>query len=337
MAPAPFASWQGVGAWTGHRAIIVSPEVRRAASYDPVDDRWRNLPRPPRPFPAYGAAFWTGREVVFVGGYPSGDDSKAATIGVAYDPHAGTWRRLPRSPLDAYDGAVWAGGRVIVTTTSDGGEHDDGIGAYDPARDCWSVLPLPPILTPWGLTGAGDHLVASGTEFPGDAPRTIAVMDMGTLTWGPPMMTPLDADAAPLLWTGGDRLLTLAEPQTDSGAAASGPPGLLDATVDAATALWTPLTASCPMNTREALWTGRIVLDSDLAFDEATEACYTVPPSHDRHRRDPLQLWTGREAIIWSGGGGEEIPPTADGVIYGPPAWATEPGVDPVGRGAEPW
>jgi len=132
-------------------------------------------------------------------------------------------------------------------------------------------------------------------------------------------------------------MLTLAEPQTDSGVVASGPPGLLDATLDAATTLWTPLTTSCPMNTREALWTGRIVLDSDLAFDEATGACYTVPPSHDRHRRDPLQLWTGREAIIWSGGGGEEIPPTADGVIYRPPAWATEPGVDPVGRGAEPW
>jgi len=320
MARSPFPSQEGAGVWTGHRAIMVSPGARLAASYDPETDLWRRLPRPPPRFPQLGDAFWTGSEAIFVGGSRLGI---APTVGVAYDPHAAKWRRLPVSPLEDYESSVWAGGMVVVAAT-EGGSARDAIAGYDVAGDCWLILPNPPISTAWRLIGAGDRLVAWGSAWPAHASPTISIMDMTSRTWGPPTTLPLDRDAGTPVWIGGDELMVLREPSDD-------PDGDRAGTFDLAAGIWMPFDAACPVYGN--VWTGQVLLGYRNAYDPEAHACYRVPRSHDRNRREPVSLWTGRELILWSGGGGEELPALPDGVIYRPPAWVTRPEVHPVGRG----
>lgn len=70
-------------------------------------------------------------------------------------------------------------------------------------------------------------------------------------------------------------------------------------------------------------WTGQLLLNAWDASDPELVQCYTLPRARDRARRDPAVVWTGRELPIWSGGGGEEIPPDPDGIGYRPPSRAT--------------
>jgi hypothetical protein len=324
MAPSPFASVAGTGAWTRHRAIVVSPDERKAASYDPVTDQWRLLPGPPRSFPQYGDAVWTGEEVLFVGGAAPDD---APTIGVAYDPHAATWRRLSPSPLADYEAAVWAGGRLVVAA-SRGQTARDGIAAYDPTTDAWTSLPEPPMTSQWLLVGAGDCLVAYGFDWLAHATPTLAIMDMATGTWGPLIETPLGRDAGKPTWTDNDQLLFL-------GGQANAAGDMVAATYDIRTGAWLPVDDDCGSGT--GLWTGRWMLGRQRVFDPAREQCYRTPRSHDRSRRRALQLWTGQELLVWSGGGGEELPALPDGKRYRLPAWAATPGLRPVGRGQVEW
>jgi N-acetylneuraminic acid mutarotase len=177
LPPAPIAGRHAMGAWTGTALLIVGGSgadtaqgtgvFADGAAYDPTTRTWRRLPR--MPFPREGGeAFWTGEELVVLGGRtPTGRWMLApAEEGVAYDPSTDTWRRLAPMvyPRIGFVGAwtgeilvVW-GGTMPKDTLPKSGE------IYDPATDSWSPLPRSPLrarqnaLSGW----TGDELLIFG-------------------------------------------------------------------------------------------------------------------------------------------------------------------------------
>lgn len=142
LAPSPLApAQQPLGAWTGHRLILVVSGVdpdsgrpypasfARAASYDPRTDSWRRLPSPPRG--AGGIAVWDGRELLVAG---------ASRAAFAFDPATERWRRLASAPSAGHaSGALWTGTRLVLLDGPQGPGY-----AYDPGTDRWSTLPSLP-------------------------------------------------------------------------------------------------------------------------------------------------------------------------------------------------
>jgi hypothetical protein len=142
LARSPLAPAQHpLGAWTGHRLILVVSGVdpdsgrlypasfARAASYDPRTDSWRRLPSPPRG--AGGTAVWDGHELLVAGA------SKAA---FAFDPAKERWRRLALAPsARPASSALWTGTRLVLLDGPQGPGY-----AYDPGTDRWSRLPRLP-------------------------------------------------------------------------------------------------------------------------------------------------------------------------------------------------
>ena len=76
------------------------------AGYDPTTDRWTPLPAAPEGEwldSESASTVWTGREVLFWGGFtpvdPAGDPNLIRWAdGLAYDPARRSWRRLPPRP-----------------------------------------------------------------------------------------------------------------------------------------------------------------------------------------------------------------------------------------------
>jgi hypothetical protein len=98
---------------------------------------------------------WTGTEVLVVGGNtgwicPPNADCMAPTAlvadGAAWDPQAGTWRRIAEAPVDLLAGwycqpcAATVGGRVVVDASDQSGPR---WLAYDPETDAWQRLETP--------------------------------------------------------------------------------------------------------------------------------------------------------------------------------------------------
>ena len=115
----------------------------------PEQGTWRHIADPPIP-PAGGmATVWTGRQLVaWGGGSGGGGNWQASADGVAYDPAADRWDRLPRAPIPGRIGAsaVWTGTDVLFW----GGQAGAGTifadgAAYDPATQRWRRLPPAPI------------------------------------------------------------------------------------------------------------------------------------------------------------------------------------------------
>jgi N-acetylneuraminic acid mutarotase len=148
----PLAGRHTAGAWTGSELVVVGGETtdgkifRDAATYNPASRTWRRLP--PLPAARAGATVtWTGTEVLVVAGYgPSGGTRGSYTDGVAYNPAANRWRRLPATETSRTGhAAVWTGRDLLVWG---GSTHRTGTWvtpphglAYDPASNRWSALP----------------------------------------------------------------------------------------------------------------------------------------------------------------------------------------------------
>src|SRR5262245_27721220 len=93
------------GVWTGNELIVccglrvadgAEYDTGTAAAYDPATGTWRRIADPPAVAArGFGAAVWTGREmlVVFAGRHDQGE--RAA---LAYDPARDSWRRLADPP-----------------------------------------------------------------------------------------------------------------------------------------------------------------------------------------------------------------------------------------------
>jgi hypothetical protein len=133
------------GVWSGEELLVccgyeISSDPARdtatAAAYDPDARTWRRLPAPPAGTDrAFGAAVWTGDEMIVVFGANEGGEGLA----VAYDPDTDTWTQLATPPgtLSRIPESAWTGDAMIVWS----GEGPDRGYQYDPAADEWSSLP----------------------------------------------------------------------------------------------------------------------------------------------------------------------------------------------------
>jgi Kelch motif protein len=142
--------------WTGDEMIVWGGWHGRGprasgVAYDPRTRSWRRIAAAPLSARLDHAAVWTGDEMIVWGGSGPLRRGRARVLadGAAYDPEAGTWRRLSPAPLRsaptrtlerslevALDTA-WTGTRMLVWNGLAG-------AAYDPRSDRWTSLPPPP-------------------------------------------------------------------------------------------------------------------------------------------------------------------------------------------------
>ncbi|MEX0985328.1 MAG: hypothetical protein WD096_09815 [Actinomycetota bacterium] len=104
IAEGPIELTDATAVWTDEEMVVFGaalhggnfPETPTAigAAYDPGEDRWRALPASDMS-PNANHAAWTGEELVVW------DYGSTAQV---YDPSAGSWRRLPRVPVDDCEG-----------------------------------------------------------------------------------------------------------------------------------------------------------------------------------------------------------------------------------------
>ena len=105
-------------------------------------------PLPPAPIPARdgSALVWTGTELIVWGGIaddPADPTDPNSQDGVAFDPAAGTWRRIAPPPDGVRAGVVlWTGTEMAVWSD---GNPDTVSAAYDPANDTWRSIADPPV------------------------------------------------------------------------------------------------------------------------------------------------------------------------------------------------
>jgi Kelch motif len=141
--------------WTGNEMIVwgstarAGSDVRDGAAFNPQTSRWRTIAPAPVGLNHAGwpppSTVWTGQEMVVVGSRL--DDNNATTppwslysSGLAYDPAADAWRKLPRVKLSPQAStAVWTGSRVLAW------DYDLRAAIYDPKQDAWRRLPGPPV------------------------------------------------------------------------------------------------------------------------------------------------------------------------------------------------
>ena len=264
----PLFSGDGVGAWTGRDAIVVSGQsgVVVAAAYNPDTNSWRKLATPPlaNGASAMNHAVWTGTELVVVGVADEGDTIGTVNQVAVYDPATGAWRRgsVPSGPLPDFGDAVWTGSEVAVVGnvgTSGKSAGHDTVQLYNPVTDRWREIP-------WGLDGVRGNLVVAwiGTRlFVGGgrgAHRDAALVDPATGTWD-------RVPDAPIAFEGNDRYAEL----------------------------WTG-TAVLTMNGAD---------NRPLTFDPLTHVWRVGPASPDGVRRDAVSwAWAGTShtAVVWSGG-----------------------------------
>ncbi len=138
--------------WTGSELLVTFGDAdaseSTALAYDPVLDRWRELPPVPISPRNLAASVWTGKEWIVWGGT---NGAQEFGDGAAYDLAGGGWRRIAPSPLSPRrfrGGGVWTGNELLLTAGSTGGEPYGGNGemaladgaAYDPITDAWRSI-----------------------------------------------------------------------------------------------------------------------------------------------------------------------------------------------------
>jgi hypothetical protein len=319
MARGPFGAVGVPGGWTGLELIVVDPEQkRRAAAWDPVTDTWRTIARPPWKVRPNSSTYWTGTELVFV------EERKAGTRGLAaYDPVTDKWRTSSPAPFADIAASVWADGVIVA-----GSGSDDSFATYDPVTDAWTDLPpMPgvegstsiPVSYPSSLYWTGDEVFAlTATSTDTEATLTFTPLDLAEGSWGAPSTGPLSSFSGHPLWTG-ESFVFLSGPDDPDG---SGDEPPRDGHYDPANDAWAVTDNRCGLDTSDAVWTDTLILDAPvrLAYDPASDQCYTLPPRPSAERSQTLRLWTGREVLEWSGTTGEDSAVRRDGIAYQPPS-----------------
>jgi len=206
----------GIAVWTGREAIgwgggCCGDAWSNGVAYNPVANRYRNLPKSPLAASQGPVGAWTGRELdLFVGGFDPMDKAYPARLAraAAYSPKTNTWRRI--APLPGSDvryshlgSAVWDGREILVVGA---GTKGRSAFAYNPRTNVWRTLaPLP-------ASRAGATAVWTGTllfVWGGSNPRGTAQLPDGvaynskTDRWSTIPSAPLRARYAPAVqWTG---------------------------------------------------------------------------------------------------------------------------------------
>jgi hypothetical protein len=191
---------------------------------------WKELPDPPLSPRESPVGFWTGEEVVLVGGSdtdpcPPNADCGAPDVppladGAAYKPRTNNWRTIAEPPF----GFSWAVPFVFESTAylwvpSGEGRPDapSGFLAYRIDDDSWDELSLPTDEDPnaYMFLTLEDKIVAWSW---GDEPREIPdfVFDVGSETWAQLPDDPLSPgfDRA-MVWTG-EELQVFDHPMSDT-------------------------------------------------------------------------------------------------------------------------
>jgi hypothetical protein len=304
--------------WTGSEVLVLTgprsdaaDAEMAAAAFDPQADAWRVLPAPPVTVVPPAVSVWTGEEW-FVWGRAGGPRvrEEGPPVGAAYEPLAGTWRRLPEAPImlvDAVGGVATDRGVVVWGQRPGPALRTAGEGAfalrYAPAEDRWVPLPAPPLTDPALAVAAWTGSCVQ--------PRVTAGGCGQVVLWGAPAAgrSPEDAPAA------GARL-DLAEGRWASLPSVPGFAGERDwARVSAAGAAWTD---------RGLLVVGGaggagLVFDRRGGWRELPER----PPV-----LAPALAWTGAELLLWGGyGSGGSTPAlrTWRPPLRPPPAGAAHP------------
>jgi hypothetical protein len=182
---------------------------------------WKRLPDPPLSPRELPTGFWTGEEVVLVGGSDAPPCPPNASCGVpktpplfdgaAYDPDAGTWRSIADAPV-AFS---WAQPIVLGSTSylwipgeSPRPQAPSAFLAYRIDDDSWDELSMPTEdPDAYSLVRAGGRIVAHSW---GDEPREIPdlVFDPGSETWSELRDDPFSAGFDRMLvWEGEELLL----------------------------------------------------------------------------------------------------------------------------------
>lgn len=317
MARSPFAAQGGLGAWTGEELLVVAKG--HAAAYDPEADRWRSLADAPVNLGDGGrdVAVWTGTDLLVW------TSSNARSEGYAMDPDANGWEALPSLPSEIEDPVVTGvlmDDHVVVAT--DRGQ----VASFDLGNKCWAVLstgglkrPAPSTsdveARPRSLHWTGHELLMTTWHppvdpnvFPGRS--KLWRLSPGGDEWEDTGPTPLTAGWPDGIWTG-SRLLFLGGPRDDAGSSQG-------AAFDPGAGTWEIFEQPCGPSSRDAVWTGTLVMSRWSALDPATGTCLRLPESPGRTRYGPVEVWTGSELIVWSGGQGEELPPKPDGERFRP-------------------
>jgi hypothetical protein len=103
------------------------------AAYDPVHDRWTDLPDDELGAGRSRGGLGDDRYLYSIAYDGDGGEDDARASVAAYDPRSGSWSRLPDPPLGAVP-RVFSGGRLV---------DPDGAytAAYDPVARTWTVSP----------------------------------------------------------------------------------------------------------------------------------------------------------------------------------------------------
>jgi hypothetical protein len=196
--PAPLPGRDGVGAWDGREAIVVSGDVTvegrvGAAAYDPGSNSWRRIADPPlrNAASAMDHAIWTGTELVVLG-VASEVESVTTNEVAIYDPTTGRWHAGTPSPeqIPSFSDAVWTGNEIAVVGRvgdSGRGPGTSTVNLYDPGTDRWRSIPwgLPNQPTNAVVAWTGDRLFigGGGGVYGGARSREAALVDVDTGAW----------------------------------------------------------------------------------------------------------------------------------------------------------
>jgi hypothetical protein len=286
MAPAPFASLDGPGVWTGRELLVVNPQTQRTAGYDPAADTWTEYARAPIRTRFGAPAIWIGDEMVLL--------SKRRAAGLS--PSTGSWRELPAHDLGFRDviAAVWTGDQIVIG--SSGGE----VASYRPGDDAWIRLPdVPAPGETMQLFWTGEVVLADTREQPwplGDS--SISALDPLSGEWRTRKVIPLDSNAGSSVWTGDKVVYISGYPDGER------QHGAYDPEADT----WEPWDVECQFLARRKVWlNGLVVADSGRrAIDPTTGTCYRLsrdwpfPPlgrSVFTTAGDNLVAWSGLRAL----------------------------------------
>jgi len=189
-----------------------SPAAESSASsaWRSLPPGWSSLPVPPV-VRARAVSVWTGGELFFWGGDTDFGSAHHDT-GVAYDPAAGTWRRLPPAPLTGRSSAaaVRTGEEVLIW----GGYGDrlrplDDGAAFDPGTGRWRMLPRAPLSPRRPVTAVwtGREMIVWGDGSRAEAARDGAAYDPEADRWRSLPPAPLALNEASAVWTGKEMIV----------------------------------------------------------------------------------------------------------------------------------
>jgi hypothetical protein len=286
MARSPFGAHLPAAAWTGNALVAVDPIVGRSARYDPDADVWTDLGVAPSPFSPFDPSAWTGSELLIFPNRLDGDP-------LALDPEAGTWRLLSSMPDEMYfppEVAAWTGNEVVVA-----GGSPPQAAVYRPADDTWKSLARPGGLWVIGLTWTGSSVLAETQGMGDEGPISIARLDPGTMEWTPAAVGTVSPAAGRGLWVDG----VLAYLRTDDEVAGPSSDAIYDPVGDE----WRPLSAGCGVHTIDAVAAGPLIVDGSgrAAMDVRSGECVRLKRPASGIYGGGARVWTGDEALFWSG------------------------------------